>query len=88
MRILGAFDPDDRVDIVTTTWRRCRNAGSLIGSIAETQEMLDFGSRHGMTSDVDVIPMDNIFTPLQVRVHESPPQKALRDRTRRKLPPF
>lgn len=35
-------------------------AGSLIGGIAETQEMLDFCGRHGITSDVEVIDIQNI----------------------------
>jgi uncharacterized zinc-type alcohol dehydrogenase-like protein len=30
-------------------------AGSMIGGIAETQEMLDFCAKHGITSDVEVI---------------------------------
>lgn len=39
---------------------RKRLAGSLIGGIAETQEMLDFCGRHGITSDVEVIPIQKI----------------------------
>ncbi|WP_190128120.1 NAD(P)-dependent alcohol dehydrogenase [Streptomyces mashuensis] len=35
-------------------------AGSKIGGIAETQEMLDFCGRHGITADVEVIPADRI----------------------------
>ncbi|HEX3552522.1 MAG TPA: NAD(P)-dependent alcohol dehydrogenase [Thermoanaerobaculia bacterium] len=35
-------------------------AGSLIGGIAETQEMLDFCAGHGITSDVEVIPIQRI----------------------------
>lgn len=35
-------------------------AGSLIGGIAETQEMLDFCAEHGVASDVEVIAMDQI----------------------------
>lgn len=34
--------------------------GSLIGGIAETQEMLDFCLEHGLTSDVEVIPIADI----------------------------
>jgi uncharacterized zinc-type alcohol dehydrogenase-like protein len=34
--------------------------GSLIGGIAETQEMLDFCAEHGVASDVEVIAMDQI----------------------------
>ncbi len=35
-------------------------SGSLIGSIRETQEMLDFCGQHGITSDVEVIPIQKI----------------------------
>jgi uncharacterized zinc-type alcohol dehydrogenase-like protein len=35
-------------------------AGSAIGGIAETQEMLDFCAEHGVTSDVEMIAMDEI----------------------------
>lgn len=37
-------------------------AGSLIGGIRETQEMLDFCHEHGLTSDIEVIPIDDINT--------------------------
>ncbi|WP_144638937.1 NAD(P)-dependent alcohol dehydrogenase [Bordetella genomosp. 13] len=35
-------------------------AGSLIGGIAETQEMLDFCAEHGITSDIETIAMQDI----------------------------
>ena len=35
-------------------------AGSLIGGIRKTQEMLDFCAEHGVAADVEVIPIDNI----------------------------
>jgi uncharacterized zinc-type alcohol dehydrogenase-like protein len=35
-------------------------AGSLIGGIAETQEMLDYCGKHGIVSDVEVIPAARI----------------------------
>ncbi|MGC8763658.1 MAG: NAD(P)-dependent alcohol dehydrogenase [Acidobacteriota bacterium] len=37
-----------------------RLAGSLIGGIAETQEMLDYCGKHGIVSDVEVIPIQKI----------------------------
>ena len=37
-------------------------AGSVIGGIAETQELLDFCGQHGITSDIEVIGMQNINT--------------------------
>lgn len=39
---------------------RRRFVGSMIGGIAETQEMLDFCAEHGITSDVEMIAMDAI----------------------------
>jgi uncharacterized zinc-type alcohol dehydrogenase-like protein len=39
----------------------CRNlSGSLIGGIAETQEMLDFCGAHHLTADVEVIPIQQV----------------------------
>jgi uncharacterized zinc-type alcohol dehydrogenase-like protein len=35
-------------------------AGSLIGGLAETQEMLDFCGTHGITSDIEVIRIQDI----------------------------
>jgi uncharacterized zinc-type alcohol dehydrogenase-like protein len=35
-------------------------AGSLIGGIAETQEMLDFCGKHGITSDIELIDIASI----------------------------
>ena len=37
-----------------------RLAGSLIGGIAETQEMLDYCGAHEIVSDVEVIPIQKI----------------------------
>ncbi|HEY1942891.1 MAG TPA: NAD(P)-dependent alcohol dehydrogenase [Roseiarcus sp.] len=35
-------------------------AGSMIGGIAETQEMLDFCAKHKITADVEIIPIQKI----------------------------
>ena len=40
--------------------KRRRIAGSLIGGIRETQEMLDFCAERAIVSDVEIIPMDYI----------------------------
>lgn len=40
--------------------RRIAYAGSLIGGIAETQEMLDFCSEHGVVSDIEVVGADEL----------------------------
>jgi hypothetical protein len=41
-------------------FQRMKLAGSLIGGIRETQEMLDFCAAHGVVSDVEVIPIQKI----------------------------
>ena len=35
-------------------------AGSLIGGIRETQDMLDFCAKHGIVADIEMIRMDQI----------------------------
>jgi uncharacterized zinc-type alcohol dehydrogenase-like protein len=35
-------------------------AGSAIGGIAETQEMLDFCAKNNIVSDIEIIPMQKI----------------------------
>ena len=39
--------------------RRCL-AGSLIGGVKETQEMLDFCGKHGISADIELIPIEKI----------------------------
>jgi uncharacterized zinc-type alcohol dehydrogenase-like protein len=55
---LGALDPF--LDTTPMVRRRKSVAGSLIGGIKETQELLDFCGQHGITSDVEVIRMQDI----------------------------
>jgi len=55
---LGGLEPI--LNTVPMVLRRKSVAGSLIGGIAETQEMLDFCGEHGITSDVEVIKMQDI----------------------------
>lgn len=47
-------------DVKGLVFKRRSIAGSLIGGIAETQEMLDFCSEHNITSDVEVIPIQKV----------------------------
>lgn len=35
-------------------------AGSIIGGIKETQEMIDFAAKHNITADVEVVPIDYV----------------------------
>lgn len=37
-------------------------AGSLIGGMKETQEMIDFAAKHNITADIELISMDYVNT--------------------------
>jgi uncharacterized zinc-type alcohol dehydrogenase-like protein len=52
--------PHPSPNVGTLIVRRRSLAGSLIGGIKETQEMLDFCAEHNIISDVEVIPMQKI----------------------------
>lgn len=55
---LGDLDP--MLNTVPLILGRKAVAGSVIGGIPETQEVLDFCGAHGITADVEVIPMQDI----------------------------
>jgi uncharacterized zinc-type alcohol dehydrogenase-like protein len=55
---LGGLEPV--LNTIPLIMRRQSVAGSVIGGIAETQEMLDFCGEHGITSDIEVIKIQNI----------------------------
>ena len=57
---VGAPEQPLPVSVFSLIMRRRSFAGSLIGGIAETQEMLDFCGAHGITSDIEMIRMDQI----------------------------
>ena len=56
----GSPEPHPAPGPFTFIMRRRRLAGSLIGGIRETQEMLDFCAQHGFGADVEVIPVARI----------------------------
>ena len=55
---LGPLDP--MLLTVPMIMGRKAVAGSLIGGIAETQELLDFCGKHNITSDIEIIKMQEI----------------------------
>lgn len=57
---LGMQEP--AVNTTTLVLGRKSVAGSVIGGIAETQEMLDFCGQHGITADVEMLAMQDINT--------------------------
>ncbi|MDS4071445.1 MAG: NAD(P)-dependent alcohol dehydrogenase [Candidatus Competibacter sp.] len=61
MCLVGAPDhPHPAPTVFNLIFKRRRLAGSLIGGIRETQEMLDFCAEHGIVSDIEIIPIQNI----------------------------
>jgi uncharacterized zinc-type alcohol dehydrogenase-like protein len=61
--LVGApAQPHPSPAVFNLIFRRRQIAGSLIGGIRETQEMLDFCAQHGITSDVELIAMQDINT--------------------------
>ena len=63
MTLVGApASPHPSPGVFNLIMKRRRLAGSLIGGIRETQEMLDFCAEHGIVSDIESIRMDEIDT--------------------------
>ena len=60
MCVVGAIEPLDKVDAAQLKFGRKSLAGSLIGGIRQTQEMLDFCAEHSIVSEVEIIRMDQI----------------------------
>ncbi|MEJ7137959.1 NAD(P)-dependent alcohol dehydrogenase [Amphibiibacter pelophylacis] len=58
--MVGYLGPLDAFNTAPLVFARKALAGSLIGGIAETQEMLDFCGEHGITSEVEVIRIQDI----------------------------
>ncbi|MCQ4312935.1 NAD(P)-dependent alcohol dehydrogenase [Pseudomonas stutzeri] len=61
MTLVGApASPHPSPSVFGLIFKRRRLAGSLIGGIAETQEMLDFCAKHNIVSDIEMINIQNI----------------------------
>lgn len=60
MVLVGMPEQPTSLSAAPLVMRRRRLAGSLIGGIRETQEMLDFCAEHGVAADVELIPMQGI----------------------------
>ncbi len=58
--LVGAPETPLQVSAFALLFGRKSLSGSLIGGIAETQEMLDFCAEHNITSDVEIIPIQKI----------------------------
>jgi uncharacterized zinc-type alcohol dehydrogenase-like protein len=62
MTLVGAPPKPAPVGVFSLLFKRRSLAGSVIGGIRETQEMLDFCAQHEITSDVEVIRIQEINT--------------------------
>jgi len=60
MVIVGLPEKDIPIDAFSLGAGRRSLAGSQIGGIRETQEMLDFCAQHGLTCDIEVVPMQKV----------------------------
>ena len=60
MVLVGAIEPLEPFHGGGLIMGRKRIAGSIIGGIKETQEMLDFCGEHNIVSDIELIDMQNI----------------------------
>jgi alcohol dehydrogenase (NADP+) len=60
MTLVGVPDKDPTLKVGSLIFNRTHLAGSLIGGIAETQEMLDYCAAHDITADVEIIPIQQI----------------------------
>jgi len=60
MTLVGVPDQPPSVEMFTLIFKRRSLAGSLIGGIPETQEMLDFCAEHGIVSDIERIAIQDI----------------------------
>ena len=58
--LVGAPEKPLAVSAFSLLMGRRNLSGSLIGGIAETQEMLDFSGAHNITADVEVIPIQKV----------------------------
>jgi alcohol dehydrogenase (NADP+) len=61
MCLVGAPEhPHPSPNVMNLIFGRRSIAGSVIGGITETQEMLDFCAEHNIVSDIEIIPMQKI----------------------------
>jgi uncharacterized zinc-type alcohol dehydrogenase-like protein len=60
LTMVGAPEKPLPISVFNLIMGRRSISGSPIGGIAETQEMLDFCGKHGITSDVEVIPIQKV----------------------------
>ncbi|XP_006352482.1 probable cinnamyl alcohol dehydrogenase 9 [Solanum tuberosum] len=63
--MVGAPEKPVELPVFTLLMGRKVVAGSCIGGMKETQEMLDFAAKHNITPDIEVVSMDYVNTALE-----------------------
>ncbi|KAL5556612.1 hypothetical protein UlMin_038848 [Ulmus minor] len=63
--MVGAPEKPLEVPAFSLIMGRKTLAGSCIGGIKETQEMIDFAAKHNITADIEVIPVDYVNTAME-----------------------
>jgi uncharacterized zinc-type alcohol dehydrogenase-like protein len=58
--VIGALEPLTEVNNQSLACQRKHIAGSLIGSIKETQEVLEFCAEHGISPDIELVDIQEI----------------------------
>jgi uncharacterized zinc-type alcohol dehydrogenase-like protein len=60
MVLVGLPEEAPELQASNLVFKRRQIAGSLIGGLPETQEMLDYCAEHGIVADIELIPIQNI----------------------------
>ncbi|KAI3867625.1 hypothetical protein MKW98_006002 [Papaver atlanticum] len=63
--MLGLPDKPFEVPVFPLIFGRKTVAGSAIGGMKETQEMIDFAAKHNIIADIEVVPMDYVNTAME-----------------------
>lgn len=65
MTMLGIPDKPLELPVGTIIMTGKSIAGSCIGGMKETQEMIDFAGKHDITADIELVPMDYLNTAME-----------------------
>ncbi len=60
LTLVGLPDQPPAINVFSLITKRASIAGSMIGGMPETQEMLDYCGQHNITADVEIIPIQKV----------------------------
>ena len=70
LALVGLPEKPPAVSVFSLITKRLSIAGSMIGGMPETQEMLDYCGQHNITADVEVIPVAQINEAFERRLRQ------------------